>query len=59
MQSSTLSAVGLHPVASNSQDLYWQHVNPVWVKLLGVLGINGRYTHSSGAELYADDGRKP
>jgi len=37
--------------------LYAHHVNPVWVRLLDVLGMNVRYTHSSGAELYTSDGR--
>jgi ornithine--oxo-acid transaminase len=37
--------------------LYAHHVNPIWVKLLDVLGMNVRYTHSSGAELYTSDGR--
>lgn len=36
---------------------YAQHVNPIWVKLLDALGMNVQYTHSSGAELYTQDGR--
>ncbi len=36
---------------------YSQHVNPIWVRLLDVLGMNLQYTHCSGAELYTQDGR--
>ncbi len=36
---------------------YAQHVNPIWVRLLDVLGMNVQYTHCSGAELFTADGR--
>jgi ornithine--oxo-acid transaminase len=36
---------------------YSEHVNPIWVKLLDVLGMNVQYTHCSGAELFTKDGR--
>jgi len=42
-------------VASPSA-LYSEHVNPQWVKLLDVLGMNLRYTRCSGAELFTEDG---
>jgi ornithine--oxo-acid transaminase len=35
---------------------YNDHVNPQWVKLLDVLGMNLRYTRCSGAELFTEDG---
>ena len=43
--------------ASDDQQSYAQHVNPIWVKLLEVLGMNVHYTHCSGAELFSADGR--
>jgi len=42
-------------VASPSA-LYSDHVNPQWVKLLDVLGMNLRYIRCSGAELFTEDG---
>ena len=36
---------------------YAEHVNPEWVRLLDVLGMNVRYSRCSGTELHADDGR--
>ena len=34
------------------------HVNPQWVRrLLGLLEMNVHYQHSSGTELFTDDGR--
>ena len=36
---------------------YANYVNPMWVKLLEALGMNVRYTHCSGSELYTADGR--
>jgi ornithine--oxo-acid transaminase len=42
-------------VASPSA-LYSNHVNPQWVKLLDVLGMNLRYIRCSGAELFTEDG---
>jgi ornithine--oxo-acid transaminase len=43
--------------SSAEQALYVEHVNPIWVKLLDVLGMNVQYTHASGAELFTSDGR--
>ncbi len=36
--------------------VYSDHVNPQWVKLLDVLGMNLRYIRCSGAELFTEDG---
>src|SRR6266850_3949509 len=44
-------------IECDEKELYTRHVNPVWVKLLDVLGMNVQYTRSSGAELYTQDGR--
>ena len=41
-----------------SADLYRQHVNPQWARLLDVLQMNVRYEHCLGAELFTDDGRR-
>jgi ornithine--oxo-acid transaminase len=35
---------------------YADHVNPQWVRLLDVLGMNVRYTRCLGDELHAEDG---
>ncbi len=42
---------------SKHVELYSQHVNPTWVKLLDVLGLNVRYKRAVGAELHTEDGR--
>jgi ornithine--oxo-acid transaminase len=36
---------------------YRAHVNPEWVRLLSILGMNLRYRSCLGAELHAEDGR--
>ena len=36
---------------------YQQHVNPEWVRLLNLLGMNVRYRSCAGTELHAADGR--
>src|SRR5579862_4977179 len=37
---------------------YAEHVNPQWQRLLSVLGMNVKYGHCSGAELFTSDGRR-
>jgi ornithine--oxo-acid transaminase len=37
--------------------LYAEHVNPQWVRLLNLLQMNVRYQRCAGAELITDDGR--
>ena len=37
---------------------YESYVNPQWVRLLDVLGMNVHYTRCVGAELFTDDGRR-
>ena len=36
---------------------YADYVNPEWVRLLDLLGMNVRYRRCSGVELHAEDGR--
>ncbi|MGA7323077.1 MAG: aspartate aminotransferase family protein [Rhodomicrobium sp.] len=42
----------------SGEDLYERHVNPQWVRLLDVLGMNAAYDRCVGAELLTSDGRK-
>jgi ornithine--oxo-acid transaminase len=37
---------------------YSDYVNPQWVSLLELLGMNVRYARCEGAELFTDDGRR-
>lgn len=43
------------PVSSRNEERSFcaRHVNPIWVKLLDTLGMNVRYIHCIGANLYA------
>ncbi len=41
----------------HGQPLYEKYVNPQWVRLLDVLGMNVRYTSCLGSELFTEDGR--
>jgi ornithine--oxo-acid transaminase len=38
-------------------DAYADYVNPEWVRLLDLLGMNIRYRRCAGTELFAEDGR--
>jgi ornithine--oxo-acid transaminase len=42
---------------ATQQPLYEKYVNPQWVRLLDVLGMNVRYTSCLGSELFTEDGR--
>jgi ornithine--oxo-acid transaminase len=44
-----------NPIVSIS--CYSQHVNPQWVALLDLLGMNVRYTECTGAQLHTEAGR--
>src|SRR5580698_4328480 len=37
---------------------YQEHVNPQWVALLNLLGMNVEYEHCLGCELFTKDGRR-
>lgn len=39
-----------------TNETYSHYVNPQWVKLLNVLGMNKHYVGSSGVELYTEEG---
>jgi ornithine--oxo-acid transaminase len=43
-----------HSVSTDEQ--YAEYVNPQWVRLLSVLGLNKIFNRSFGAELFADNG---
>ncbi|HEV2170508.1 MAG TPA: aminotransferase class III-fold pyridoxal phosphate-dependent enzyme, partial [Candidatus Binatus sp.] len=43
---------------SSGQTPYEEYVNPQWVRLLDVLGMNVRYSSCVGSELITDDGRR-
>ncbi|HEX3107626.1 MAG TPA: aspartate aminotransferase family protein [Thermoanaerobaculia bacterium] len=43
-------------VAASNTSAYQQHVNPQWVRLLDLLGMNVRYKSCLGAELITDSG---
>src|SRR5271166_5247261 len=41
--------------ATTAQSSYEKSVNPQWVRLLDVLGMNAHYTHCLGSELFTSD----
>src|SRR5882762_7450694 len=45
-------------LSSARQPLYGRYVNPQWVRLLDVLGMNVHYATCIGSELFTDDGRR-
>jgi ornithine--oxo-acid transaminase len=54
LKESMLQAARSH---GTSEDLYERHVNPQWVRLLDILGMNVAYDRCEGAELFTADGR--
>jgi ornithine--oxo-acid transaminase len=46
------------PAVSSLNNIYAQHVNPQWVRLLDLLQMNVTYERCSGAELFTTDGRR-
>jgi ornithine--oxo-acid transaminase len=42
---------------STAESTYRQFVNPEWVRLLGLLGMNIKYRRCLGSELHSEDGR--
>jgi ornithine--oxo-acid transaminase len=52
-----LEPTELAPVTPAAISDYADYVNPEWVRLLDLLGMNIRYRRCSGAELHAEDGR--
>jgi ornithine--oxo-acid transaminase len=48
----------LGPSSLAAQNLYAESVNPQWVRLLDLLGMNVRYQRCEGCELFAEDGTR-
>src|ERR1700692_3050568 len=46
------------PALSVQTSTYREHVNPQWVALLNLLGMNVEYVRCSGCELFTADGRR-
>ena len=44
-------------LSDSGEDLYEQHVNPQWVRLLDILEMNVSYKRCEGAQLHTTDGR--
>src|SRR5271170_1303192 len=42
--------------SDSAEDFYDSHVNPQWVRLLNILGMNVAYQHCEGAQLKTTDG---
>ncbi len=45
-------------VPYSTEPLYGSHVNPQWVRLLNILGMNVGYERCLGSELFTVDGRR-
>jgi ornithine--oxo-acid transaminase len=62
MSKAALAQIGGGPTAAHGADqvpdLYRQHVNPQWVKLLDLLQMNVKYERCEGVELFTSDGRR-
>ena len=43
-------------LALSTDQQYAEYINPQWVRLLSVLGLNKIFKRSFGAELFADNG---
>ncbi|MBV9610421.1 MAG: aminotransferase class III-fold pyridoxal phosphate-dependent enzyme, partial [Acidobacteria bacterium] len=58
MSTGTLSTVReLDAIGTTADELYREHVNPQWARLLDLLEVNVRYSRCEGARLHAADGR--
>jgi ornithine--oxo-acid transaminase len=54
----TTSAASLSPAALSETSNYREYVNPQWVALLNLLGMNVDYVRCQGCELFTSDGRR-
>ena len=52
----TVSALQKEPHSISTEQKYEQYVNPQWVKLMSVLGLDKNFVSSFGAELVTDTG---
>lgn len=50
------SALPVHNSAVSNDERYADYINPEWVKLLSMLGLNRVFNRSLGAELFSDSG---
>jgi ornithine--oxo-acid transaminase len=48
--------IDIHNHTPSTDEQYAEYVNPQWVRLLSVLGLNKVFKRSFGAELFADNG---
>src|SRR5215472_7705118 len=46
------------PSTRSTKSAYEEYVNPQWVSLLNLLGLNEEYERFRGSELYTRDGRR-
>ena len=58
MTMATKSATIALPVETSSNSNYQEYVNPQWVTLLNLLGMNVEYERCVGCELFTKDGRR-
>jgi ornithine--oxo-acid transaminase len=54
----TTQATIVSPDAQATFSNYKEHVNPQWVSLLNLLGMNVEYERCLGSELFTKDGRR-
>jgi ornithine--oxo-acid transaminase len=54
----TKSAAIASPAETSSNSNYQEYVNPQWVTLLNLLGMNVEYERCVGCELFTKDGRR-
>jgi ornithine--oxo-acid transaminase len=54
----TKSATVVSPGVSTATSSYQEYVNPQWVTLLNLLGMNVEYERCLGCELFTKDGRR-
>ena len=52
------TAVASTESGQSTKSAYEEYVNPQWVSLLTLLGLNEEYERCEGTELYTKDGRK-
>src|ERR1700680_5323996 len=56
--SATIVSPGVSTAATSSTSNYNDYVNPQWVSLLNLLGMNVEYERCLGCELFTKDGRR-
>ena len=56
--SATIASCDVSKATSNGTSNYKEYVNPQWVALLNLLGMNVEYERCLGCELFTKDGRR-